>query len=302
MRKASLALGIGVALMGFIGAASADNVPLPRPAPLAKTGLAAAPESTPRPPAPLAGAEVPVTPAPGAVAPAPARPVSAAPGAARPSKPAPVVTAQVVSAPAAPAITGDRPPAAAAVIGPNGVPFDAKQRSIIDRVNAYLTSVQSLVGDFVQVGPDGSRTEGQFYMQKPGRVRFEYDPPSPVELISDGQSLVVRDRRLATQDFYPLSQTPLRFLLADRIDLLRDTNLMAVYADDLFVTLVIEERHVIGGTHRLMLMFGAKDFRLRQWTITDPQGYDTTVALYNLDSSRRPDPSLFTINYERVLQ
>ncbi len=287
MRKASLALGIGVALMGFMGAAGADNVPLPRPAPLAKTGLAAAPEGARRPPAPILGAEAPVTPAPGAVA--------------RPSKPAPVVTAQVVATPAAPAITGDKP-AAAAVIGPNGVPYDAKQRSIIDRVNAYLTSVQSLIGDFVQVGPDGSRTEGQFYMQKPGRVRFEYDPPSPVELISDGQSLVVRDRKLATQDFYPLSQTPLRFLLADRIDLLRDANLVAVYADDLFVSLVIEERHVIGGTHRLLLMFGAKDFRLRQWTITDPQGYDTTVALYNLDSNRRPDPSLFTINYERVLQ
>ena len=226
-----------------------------------------------------------------AVAPSPLRPPSAG---APPQKPAPMVTAQAMAAPAG--------PATAAAVGPGGIPFDARQRSIIDRVNAYLTSVQSLVGDFVQVGPDGSRTEGQFYMQKPGRVRFEYDPPSPVELISDGQSLVVRDRKLATQDFYPLSQTPLRFLLADRIDLLRDANLVAVYADDLFVSLVIEERHVIGGTHRLMLMFGAKDFRLRQWTITDPQGYDTTVALYNLDSSRRPDPSLFTINYERVLQ
>ena len=287
MRKASLALGIGVALMGFMGAAGADNVPLPRPAPLPKTGLAAATDSAPRPPAAISGAEAPARPPASAVAP--------------PPKPAPVVTAQVVATPAAPAITGDKP-GPAVVVGPNGVPFDAKQRSIIDRVNAYLTSVQSLVGDFVQVGPDGSRTEGQFYMQKPGRVRFEYDPPSPVELISDGQSLVVRDRKLATQDFYPLSQTPLRFLLADRIDLLRDANLVAVYADDLFVSLVIEERHVIGGTHRLMLMFGAKDFRLRQWTITDPQGYDTTVALYNLDSSRRPDPSLFTINYERVLQ
>ena len=287
MRKASLALGIGVALMGFMGAAGADNVPLPRPAPLPKTGLAAATESAPRPPAAISGAEAPARPPASAVAP--------------PRKPAPVVTAQVVATPAAPAITGDKP-GPAVVVGPNGVPFDAKQRSIIDRVNAYLTGVQSLVGDFVQVGPDGSRTEGQFYMQKPGRVRFEYDPPSPVELISDGQSLVVRDRKLATQDFYPLSQTPLRFLLADRIDLLRDANLVAVYADDLFVSLVIEERHVIGGTHRLLLMFGAKDFRLRQWTITDPQGYDTTVALYNLDSSRRPDPSLFTINYERVLQ
>jgi outer membrane lipoprotein-sorting protein len=300
MRKASLALWIGVALIGFMGAVSADNVPLPRPAPLPKTGLAAAAESAPRPPAAIAGAEAPVRPAPGAVAPPPARPASA-PAAAPPAKPAPVVTAQVVATPAAPAITGGKP-AAAVVVGPNGVPFDAKQRSIIDRVNAYLTGMQTLVGDFVQVGPDGGRTEGKFYIQKPGRVRFEYDPPSPVELISDGQSLVVRDRKLATQDFYPLSQTPLRFLLADRIDLLRDTNLVAVYADDLFVTLVIEERHVIGGTHRLMLMFGAKDFRLRQWTITDPQGYDTTVALYNLDSSSRPDPSLFTINYERVLQ
>jgi len=300
MRKASIALGIGVALIGLMGAASADNVPLPRPAPLPKTGLAAAPESAPRPPASIPGAEAPLQPFAGPTAPPPARPANAL-AAAPPPKPAPVVTAQVVATPAAPAITGDKP-AAAAVVGPNGVPFDAKQRSIIDRVNAYLTGVQSLVGDFVQVGPDGGRTEGQFYLQKPGRVRFEYDPPSPVELISDGQSLVVRDRRLATQDFYPLSQTPLRFLLADRIDLLRDTNLVAVYADDLFATLVIEERHIIGGSHRLMVMFGAKDFRLRQWTITDPQGYDTTVALYNLDTSKRPDPSLFTINYERVLQ
>src|SRR5206468_1953636 len=116
-----------------------------------------------------------------------------------PQKPAPVVTAQAMAAPAG--------PATAAVVGPNGIPFDAKQRSIIDRVNAYLTSVQSLVGDFVQVGPDGSRTEGKFYMQKPGRIRFEYDPPSPVELIADGQSLAVRDRRLATQDLYLLSRT-----------------------------------------------------------------------------------------------
>ena len=190
-----------------------------------------------------------------------------------------------------------------AVAGPGGViAFDAAQRSLVERVNNYMTSVLTLAGDFVQVAADGSRSEGKFYMQKPGRVRFEYDPPSPVELIADGTSVAVRDRRLATQDLYMLSQTPLRFLLADRIDLLKDTNLIGVYADDLFVTLVIEERQVIGGTHRLMLMFGAKDFRLRQWTITDPQGYDTTVALYNLVSGKKLDPNLFTINYERMLQ
>lgn len=184
----------------------------------------------------------------------------------------------------------------------NTTAFDASQRAIVERVNGYLTSVLSLVGDFVQVAPDGSKTEGRFYLQKPGRMRFEYDPPSPIELISDGDSLVVRDRKLATQDLYPLSQTPLRFLLADRIDLMRDTNLISVSTDDVFATVTIEEKNTFGGTHRLMLMFNAKDFQLRQWTVTDPQGYNTTVALYNLDSGKKLDPGLFKINYERMLQ
>jgi outer membrane lipoprotein-sorting protein len=177
--------------------------------------------------------------------------------------------------------------------------FDARQRQLADRVSAYLSNVRVLSGKFVQVGPDGGKSEGEFYLQKPGRVRFDYNPPSPIELIADGQSVVVRDRKLATQDLYPLSQTPLRFLLADNIDLMRDTNLIGVYADDVFVTVVIEERQIIGGTHRLMLMFGAKDYQLRQWTVTDPQGYDTTVAVYNLNTTRQPDPSLFRIDYTR---
>jgi outer membrane lipoprotein-sorting protein len=80
---------------------------------------------------------------------------------------------------------------------------------------------------------------------------------------------------------------------------LRDTNLIAVYADDVFATIVIEEKHVLVGTHRLMLMFGAKDLQLKQWTVTDPQGYDTTVAVYNLDTTKKPDPSMFKIDYNR---
>src|SRR5437868_2999205 len=177
--------------------------------------------------------------------------------------------------------------------------FDANQRALIDRVNVYLMSVQTLVGDFVQIGPDGRRSEGKIYLQKPGRVRFEYNPPSPIELVSDGNSLVVRDRKLNTQDLYPLSQTPLRFLLADRIDLLRDTNVIAISADDMFVSVMIEEKQTLGGTHRVMLMFNAKDTQLKQWTVTDPQGYDTTVALSNLEAGRKLDQTMFVINYER---
>jgi outer membrane lipoprotein-sorting protein len=175
--------------------------------------------------------------------------------------------------------------------------LDANQRSLVDRLSLYLSTIQTLVGDFVQVDPNGRRTEGQFYIQKPGRVRFDYEPPSPLAVIADGRSVVVRNRQLATQDFYPLSQTPLRYLLAERIDLLRETNLVGLYADDVFVTIVIEERQAVVGTSRLMLMFAAKDLQLRQWTVTDPQGFNTTVAVYNLNTTQKPDPTIFAIDY-----
>ena len=176
------------------------------------------------------------------------------------------------------------------------------QRTQVDKASAYLSSLQQLVGNFVQIGPDGSRVKGEFYIQKPGRIRFEYDPPSPIQIIADGESVIVRDRKLATQDLYPLSQTPLRYLLSERIDLLRDTNVVGVRADDTFVTIAIEERQPLVGTSRLVMMLGAKDYQLKQWTITDPQGYDTTVAVSNLDKSKRPDPDMFKIDYTRYVQ
>ena len=143
----------------------------------------------------------------------------------------------------------------------------------------------------MQVGPDGSRSTGEFYIQKPGKVRFEYDPPSPIAMISDGSSLAVRDNKLATQDIYPLSQTPLRYLLSDRIDLMKDTNVVSVTSDDLYISVTIEEKQALIGTSRLMLMVGVKDGQLKQWTVTDPQGYDTTVAIYNLKPRRSSIPA-----------
>jgi outer membrane lipoprotein-sorting protein len=260
-------LGLGAALAVAV-ATPAQTVPLPVPAPKKTTGAAQAQaEQPPRPTAPI--------------------PLG-------PSTTAPAQRGAPVAPPAAAAAKPAKPGEATA--------FDSGQRAMVDKVSAYLTGMQTLVGDFVQVGPDGSRTEGQFYIQKPGKVRFEYSPPTPIDVIADGDAVVVRDRKLATQDLYPLSQTPLRFLLADKIDLLKDTNVVSVSADDMFVTVVIEEKQLVVGTNRLMLMFGAKDYQLRQWTVTDPQGYDTTVAVYNLDPTKKPDPKMFKINYERVLQ
>jgi outer membrane lipoprotein-sorting protein len=259
----SLALAIASA-----GVAAAQTVPMPVPAPQPKSY---GPPAAPRPPA------------------------TVAPTAQQQPARAPEQTFSGFPSifPKPPAIFGKSGEATA---------FDARQRGLADRVSAYLSNVRQLRGNFVQVGPDGGKSEGEFFLQKPGKIRFDYNPPSPIELIADGSSVVVRDRKLATQDLYPLSQTPLRFLLADRIDLMRDTNLIGVYADDVFVTVVIEERQIIAGTHRLMLMFGAQDYQLRQWTVTDPQGLDTTVAVYNLDTKQQPDPNMFRIDYTRNIQ
>ena len=226
-------------------------------------------------------------------------PPSSAP-AAKPAVPSQALGARAQAPQPAPSHNPISNPFAALLGKANGAgKLTPEQRAIVERVNNYLSGVQTLTGNFVQVGPDGSRTQGDFYIYKPGRVRFEYDNPSPIELIADGSSVVVRDRRLATQDVYPLSQTPLRFLLAERVDLTKDTNLVSVYADDIFVTVVLEEKNGVVGTSRLMIMFSAKDMQLKQWTVTDPQGYDTTVAIYNLDTSKRPDPALFKIDYTR---
>ena len=72
---------------------------------------------------------------------------------------------------------------------------------------------------------------------------------------------------------------------------------MSISADDVFISVTIEEKNVVVGTSRLMLMVGAKDGQLKQWTVTDPQGYDTTVAVYNLDASKKVDPGLFKIDF-----
>ncbi len=211
-----------------------------------------------------------------------------------PAQPAATATAPAGSAPLSPPVRRPAPRAARGV--------DADSRDIAQQVNAYFNSIRYMQGDFVQVGPDGRRTTGRLYLDKPGKIRFQYNPPSPVEVIADGQSVAVRDRRLNTQDIYPLSQTPLRFLLSDRVDILRDANVTSVTRDPEYVIVMLEERQALGGTNRLMVLFNAADMTLRQWTVYDAQGYETSVALHNLDPRTRPDQRLFRINYQRLLE
>lgn len=169
----------------------------------------------------------------------------------------------------------------------------------IQRANAFLNATTVMKADFVQLGADGRRTEGKLYVQKPGRLRFDYNAPATLQIVSDGSSVAIRDRKLATQDLYFVSQTPLKFLLKDKLDLATDVHILDVTSDQQAVSIYIEDKATLGGTSRIRMIFDPATFALKQWTVTDPQGFDTVVSLFNVDTTTRPDPGLFKINYER---
>lgn len=175
------------------------------------------------------------------------------------------------------------------------------QAAIVEKANAYLNSLSALSADFTQIGADGRQYRGRLYVQKPGKLRFEYDPPAVIEVISDGTSVVVRDRKLATQDLYAIGQTPLKFLLKSQIDLARDTAVVRTGSEGGNASLTLEDRNTFGGVSRITLNFDASSFILRSWRIRDPQGHDTFVALSNIDPAARPDSGKFYIEYQRDL-
>ncbi|MGA0533183.1 LolA family protein [Hansschlegelia sp. KR7-227] len=179
-----------------------------------------------------------------------------------------------------------------------GIPvgqLNPAQRATLARVNAYFNSLSDMTANFEQVGPDGSRSVGKLYLSRPGKIRFQYAPPSPLEIVADGSSVSVKNRKLATQELWPLSQTPLRFITQKNIDLLKDANVLGVYQEPEMVSVVLEEKNAIGGRAQIQLMFSGKNYELKQWTVTDAQGMETSVSLTDFNASAKLDDNLFKI-------
>lgn len=190
-------------------------------------------------------------------------------------------------------------PAPAKIATPKTLTIDSSHKDLVSLVNGYWNTVRFGHGKFVQLAPDGRRTEGDLFFTKPGQLLFDYDPPSKIEIIADGKGVAVRDKRLNTQDIYPIGQTPLQFLLADKIDLGKDPNVTSITRDVDNIYVRLEEKKAIGGTHRLVLVFTVNAMKLTQWTITDPQGYETSVAIHNLNTAQRPSPDHYKIDYTK---
>ena len=195
-----------------------------------------------------------------------------------------------------------KPAPAAAAIDRNAAPPKVPTQdaaAAVQKANGWFNTSSTLVADFVQVGGDGKRTEGKLYVQKPGRLRFEYASPATLEIVADGTSVAVRDRKLATQDLYFIAQTPLKFLLKEQIDISKDTKILGVDMTPNATSILIEDKATFGGTSRIKLVFDPQTNSLKQWTVIDPQGFETLVSLFNVDVKRKPPADLFKINQER---
>jgi outer membrane lipoprotein-sorting protein len=172
-----------------------------------------------------------------------------------------------------------------------------QERAVLREIAGTLSQVQTMNGEFVQFNPDGEQLQGQFYIARPGRVRFQYDPPATVRVVADGKSVLVFDKKLQTYDIWPLSQTPLRLLLDSDLDLATSDKVTAVgVAPDLVEVVLQDETRFSAGT--LNLIFDRQTHELRQWTVTDKQGLQTMVALYNVEVGNRLSDDLFEINYQ----
>jgi outer membrane lipoprotein-sorting protein len=153
-------------------------------------------------------------------------------------------------------------------------------RAAVQQVEEYLNGVRSLSADFVQIGPSGEVARGKVFLRRPGKLRFEYAPPSPLLLVADGRWLVLEDRELKHVDRWPVGETPLAVLVADRVDLNGSVEATQVKREGgvLRVTLVDRKRR---GEGHLTLIFNETPLELRQWEVHDAQGGVTHVSLHD---------------------
>ena len=162
----------------------------------------------------------------------------------------------------------------------------------------HFSSVKSMAGEFVQFGPRGEQTGGKFFIERPGKIRFNYESPSNFRVVADGKSVVIENPKLKTSELYSLSQTPLKLLLDERIDL-SGKKVKSIKEEADLTTITLADKSVFGNA-TITMMFDPKSYDLRQWTVTDAQGKDTTVMIYNVQNGVSLDPGMFKINYRAV--
>ena len=167
------------------------------------------------------------------------------------------------------------------------------QASVVADVERYLNTISTLEARFQQIAPNGALATGKLYLQRPGRLRFDYDPPSRIRLIAPGDwRLIFYDASIKQVNVIPIRQTPLGILLDRRISLDDDVEVVEVQraGEEVAVTLIRDGQADQGA---VTLVFGEQPLALRRWSVVDAQGLETHVLLDEVQTGGRIDPELF---------
>ena len=171
--------------------------------------------------------------------------------------------------------------------------LSAQDRADIARVEAYLNTITTLKARFQQIAPDGAVTGGTAWIDRPGRMRFQYDPPAPFLLVGGHGLLVFNDSKLQQTSNIPIGRTPLGLLLADNLKLSGDVTVTGVtrFPGQLQVSLY---RTATPGDGTLTLIFADNPLALRSWRVVDAQRRETRIALFDVQLGGHFDQSLFS--------
>ena len=169
-----------------------------------------------------------------------------------------------------------------------------EQIKAVERINAYFNNITNLQGSFEQVDATNKRSTGRFYVQRPGKIRFDYAPPSGLRIVADGRFLAIEDADLRTVEKYPIQSTPFRLLLTEAVDLGRDSRIIGVESQEGSLAISLEDKSGdAAGSIRLMFESGS-ELQLKQWMITDAQGLTTRVTVNDIVSGRKVAADFFT--------
>jgi outer membrane lipoprotein-sorting protein len=169
---------------------------------------------------------------------------------------------------------------------------DAEQAEL-SRVQAYLNGMRTLKARFLQVAQDGKTATGTAWLERPGRMRFEYDKPSPLLLVAGHGTVVFRDNQEDQTSSQPLSQTPLGLILGDTVTLTGPVTVtdFQQLPHEVLATLV---RTATPGDGSLTLMLNASPLTLTGWSVVDAQGRQTKLTLTDITQGGAFDENLFT--------
>lgn len=207
-----------------------------------------------------------------------------------------LLAAGLAAALASPALT--TPVWAQGSTAPVPAKLTAEQKALLDKATAYIQGLSSAKGRFVQTDQRGTQTQGTFYLQRPGKARFQYDPPAGLLVVSNGNNVNIFDSRLKTYESYPLSKTPLNLLLAREVRLDRGVVITDVrpLADGFTIVAQDAKRQALG---RISIDFSNGPMALMGWTVTDIKGGQIRVRLADFAETANLDPKLFVLTDPR---